>query len=372
MTEFDRALNGLPTTHTPVVPKIWLDWAAVNGYFTAPQALKDPETAMLGLVRAAKDMRFDAVRLFLMPKRANELIGGVLCQTNESGKRLGAIDVSGGWATLFDNPSDFDLTNPQITMNPQSYAAKVSPIQTMEDIERICVPTADDYDDMGYGDIVEKAKAEAGDMALIGDCNCGTLSFYVALRGMMDAMTDMIDDPDMVCAAFDKGVQISLGRAAFFLRHGIKSLRYNDSSANMKLISPGMWREMIAPFLTSFCRAAHDMDEGARIYCHICGDVRPILPDLIKTGLDCIAPLDPMGGASVGEIHAAVGDKIALMGGVDTMLLLNGTPEEIKAVSQTCIREGGGRFILGSGCAVPRGVPKANLSAMVEAARSPS
>lgn len=367
MTDFERVFYGETPRHTPVVPKIWLDWAALNGYFTPEDALADPELSMLGLVRAARDLRLDACRLFLMPRRENETEGGTLYQTI-GGRRVGKIDLKGGWATSFDDPRDFDLSSPAITINPQSYASRVAPIQDASDIGRICVPSASYYEERGYGEMVEKARLEAGDMALIGDCNSGTLSFYVALRGMTDAMLDTLDDPDAVHRAFEKGIEISLQRAAFFLRHGIRILRYNDSSANMKLISPHMWRELIKPHITRFCDEVHKMDKTAKVYCHICGDVRPILTDIMQTGLDCISPLDPMGGADVGEIRALTAPDTVLMGGVDTMLLLNGSPEEVYAVSRACIAQAGGHYILGSGCAVPRGVPKANFEAMVRAA----
>lgn len=71
---------------------------------------------------------------------------------------------------------------------------------------------------------------------------------------------------------------------------------YNDSAGNMSLLSPAMWRKFIAPNLTYFCKEVHSYCPEAKIYCHICGNILPILEDLIETGLDCIAPLDPLGG----------------------------------------------------------------------------
>jgi uroporphyrinogen decarboxylase len=52
--------------------------------------------------------------------------------------------------------------------------------------------------------------------------------------------------------------------------------------------------------------------------------------------------------------------------------LLLGSPEDVRQASQRCIDEaaGGGAFMLGSGCMVPRTTPVENVKAMVEVARS--
>lgn len=365
---FLNAIQGKSVDRTPVVPKIWLDWTAAHGYVDPASALTDPEISMLGIIRAAMDMEFDAARVFLMPRRPVVEENGTLIHISDDGHRLGAVDLSGGWATRLTDSTDFNLTDPNVMMNPQSYAARVAPVQTMDDICRIAIPTADWYEAHGYGAMLDRAIGEAdGKIALIGDCNTGTLSFYIAMRGMMNAMMDLIEDPELVHACMEKGIAISLERAKFFLNHGIRVLRYNDSSANMKLISADMWREYIAPHLKYFCSEVHRMAPDAKLYCHICGDVRPILKDLVDVGLDCIAPLDPLGGCSVKDIRDLVETEIVLMGGVNTLTLLKGTPESVEQEASACIRSGGRGFIVGSGCAVARDTPPENLRALVQA-----
>lgn len=365
---FLDAIQGKSVDRAPVVPKIWLDWTAAHGYVDLSTALSNPEAAMMSVIHAAMDMGFDGVRAFLMPRRHVIEENGELIQVTGYGRKLGPVDLSCGWVTRMSDPADFDLSDPLIMMNPQSYAARTAPVQSMDDVSRIVVPSAEWYEAQGYGDILEKAIAEAGDrIALIGDCNTGTLSFCIAVRGMMDTMTDMIDDPELIHACMEKGVAISLERARFFLNHGVRVLRYNDSSANMKLISADMWREYIASHLQHFCDEVHRMDAEAEIYCHICGDVRPILRDLTTIGLNCIAPLDPLGGCRVEDMRRLVGKEFALMGGVNTLSLLRGTPEEVRAEAVRCIRAGGTGYILGSGCAVARDTPPENLLALIEA-----
>jgi uroporphyrinogen-III decarboxylase len=138
----------------------------------------------------------------------------------------------------------------------------------------------------------------------------------------------------------------------------------------MSLISPEAWREFVFPHMKTVCDEIHGYDPGVRIYCHICGNVTPILEDLVETGLDCIAPLDPLGAMEPGAVREVVGDRVSLMGGVDTLAFIQARPEEIEAQARACIRGAGerGAYVLGSGCVVPRAAPAENLQALRRAA----
>ena len=168
-------------------------------------------------------------------------------------------------------------------------------------------------------------------------------------------------------AVMEKGAARSIERGKFNLDLGLRILRLNDSMGNMSLISPQHWREFIFPHMKTVCDDLHHYSPDVRIYCHICGDIMPIIELLAEAGLDCIAPLDPLGGFSVADARRAVGDKMILMGGIDTLSFINSTEDQITAEAQRCLQEGTvgrSRFILGSGCVVPRGTNKEMLQAV--------
>ena len=73
---------------------------------------------------------------------------------------------------------------------------------------------------------------------------------------------------------------------------------------------------------------------------------------------------------TVGEAKKRVGNRVALKGGLNTVLLLQGSPKEVMEAARRCIEEGapGGGYILGSGDDIPRDAPRENVAAMVEAA----
>jgi uroporphyrinogen-III decarboxylase len=168
----------------------------------------------------------------------------------------------------------------------------------------------------------------------------------------------------------DKGLAIAIEKGKFNIDLGLRILRLNDSIANMSVISPGHWRQFIKPRITEFCAELHHYEPAVRIYCHICGNILPVLADLVETGLDCIAPLDPLGGFTCRQAREAVGQSVALMGGINTMSFLDKSPDGIAQEARACINGAGlqGGFILGSGCVVPRDAKADTLLAAAEAA----
>jgi [methyl-Co(III) methanol-specific corrinoid protein]:coenzyme M methyltransferase len=62
------------------------------------------------------------------------------------------------------------------------------------------------------------------------------------------------------------------------------------------------------------------------------------------------------------EVRRLAGRKLALMGGVSNMLLLNGRPEEVTAAAAAAAAAG--IDIVGPECAIPLKTPLANLKAV--------
>lgn len=372
---FHAAMAGLKTDCVAVMPKMWVDVAAhVMGLELADVLGGDPARVTAVVVDAAKRLGADGARLLLFPRRAMATApDGALLHLDDRGRVLGTIDTQGGWKTLLAGDGAFELENPDHMAHYHCWQARGKLVKNADDIRRIAVPKASYYEGAGYGAAVQTCLASAGEsLGLAGDCNSGTLALLVAMRGMSDALTDLYDDPVLAHAMMDKGIEMSLERARFFVGHGVRVLRYNDSVANMSVISPACFREFVLPHLMDFCAEAHRLAPDVRVYCHICGNTLPILGDLAKSGLDSIAPLDPMGGFTLAEARQAAGSPIVLMGGVNTMSFLRSTPQEIREEALACIRQGsaGGGYILGSGCALPPGTRLENLAAFVDAAHA--
>lgn len=366
------AISGGVPDRVPLVPKIWVDLAAnLTGTYLC-EVIENPLTALRVITEAGVELGVDGVRQFHLPARRTILEDNILYEVDRSGRRLGRIDIQGGLSTHLDDPADFKLEDPYKMAHYQFWSCSEPFVKNLRDAGRIRVPEKHFYEEIGCGERQRKIQELIEDrVALIGDCSSATLAFYVSLRGLNNALTDLIDRPDLAHAVMEKGVAIAVEKGKFNIDLGLRILRLNDSVANMNVISPKHWREFILPHMKEVCAELHNYDSQVRIYCHICGDILPIVEDLVNTGIDCIAPLDPLGGFTCGQVREKVQDRVSLMGGINTLSFLNSTPEEIVAEARKCMLEAGvkGGFILGSGCVIPRSAKKENLKALVEAVK---
>jgi len=360
------AISGDVPDRVPSFPKIFIDLAArITGKETV-SIVGDPMAILSTLVEAGKEVQADAVRLFHFPKRIIKKKEGVVYEIDANGNAIGSVDMDGGLMTHLFDPSMVDLTNPRWIAFMHYYASTQPFVRDLDDAKKIAVPDKSFY--VGYGckerqDIAIKA---VEGLAVIGDCSSPTMAFLATMRGMNNALFDLYDDPELVQTVMDAGVRIAAERGKFLIDSGVRILRINDSVGNMSVISPSQWREFVKPHFKDLCTELHRYEAEVKLYCHICGNTLPIAEDLVETGLDCIAPLDPLGGFTATQMRERVGDSVALMGGVNTMSFVQNTPEEIETEVAACIRGAGkkGGYIIGSGCAVPRAASLENLLAL--------
>ena len=356
----------------PVMAKIWVNLAARLTGTELREIIESPGAALRVLVDAALSTGMDGARQLLFPARRTRWENGRLVEVDGQGRRLGEIDLEGGLATRLDDASAFRLSDPYHIAFHTSWCHGEPLVRDEADVARMAVPMKSFYESAGYGELLRQMQAYAGTrVGLCGDCDSATLAFCVSLRGMQQALIDLIDAPRLVHQLMDKGVAYAIERGKFLLDAGLRILRLNDSVANMLVISPRQWKQFIFARIKTVCDELHGYCPEARIYCHICGNILPIVELLMETGLDCIAPLDPLGGFTVGDVRRRTGDQMVLMGGVDTMSFVRSGPHELREEALRCIEEGerSGRFLLGSGCALPADARRENLEALVAAAR---
>jgi hypothetical protein len=365
------AVSGGVPDRVPVVPKIWVDLAGAVTGTALPEIIRDPGLALEVIARAGMECGVDAVRQFQLPRRRIQEQEGGLFEVDARGEVLGGIDLQGGLATRLRDLGRVVLEDPGFTAFCQFWSSGEPFVASLAEARRIAVPPKSFYEESGCGERQRRVMAAYSDrLGLIGDCGAATLAFLVYLRGMSRALIDLVEEPRLAHQVLEKGAAIAVEKGKFNLDLGLKVLRVNDSVGNMSVISPAHWREYVFPHLRDFCTELHAYDPQARLYCHICGNVLPVAEDLAATGLDCIGPLDPLGGFSAGEMRKRVGDSIALMGGVDTLSFVTASAGDVVEEARVCIQGAGrrGGYILSSGCVIPRTARVDNLRALRAAA----
>jgi uroporphyrinogen-III decarboxylase len=366
------AINGKQIPRAPSVPKIYVDLAANLLNLDYIDIFNNPDLAVSSVIKAALQCQCDGARVFLFPKRDIRKEGDLYFHY-KNGKKLGQVDIQGGFSTIYDDPRDIDFSDPETMICHNFFNSKTPIVTNSADLKKFKIPSIKDYNDL-FGTHVDKAIKAAGDSCCpIGWAGNGTLQFCIYMLGMEDAMLSLYSDPALINGLMDIITEIIIIQAKFFIDRGIRVLRLGDSAANMKVISPKMWRAFIKPQFITICKAIHAYCPEAKIYCHICGDVRPVIPDIIESGVDCIACLDPLGNVTVAEARRIAGNNYMLMGGVDTLSFINKTPEEIVLEAERCIRDGladNKYYALGSGCVVPRAAKPEALKALAIASHN--
>ena len=214
---------------------------------------------------------------------------------------------------------------------------------------------------------VSRLSRDLGDRAYLIATIRGPLNVASQLRGVEQVMFDISDDPGFVHDLLDFCVEVGMAFGSALLEAGAQTIAIGEALCSPAFISPRTYR--------AFVHARHrDLIAGLKArgaeatLLHICGDIRPILPDIATTGVD-VADIDWQ--VDPGEANRLVGGRLALRGNLDpSSVLFQGSREDVLAKAREAIaRAEGARFILGSGCDIVPATPPENISALTEAAR---
>lgn len=199
---------------------------------------------------------------------------------------------------------------------------------------------------------------------------------YQVFTQMYDAekfYINMYEKPDLIKAMLNRYCDASLELyERMFEAAGdrVDILRCCDDYGTQisLLFSPGMWDEFFAENTKRFVDLAHR--HGAYYLQHSCGAIRPIIPNLIRLGVDVIEPIQKVTGMEVDGLKADFGKDICFQGGVDTQGVLPlGTPDEVYEETVRVIRalSPGGGYILAPSQDFEGDVPVENVIALYEA-----
>lgn len=196
------------------------------------------------------------------------------------------------------------------------------------------------------------------------------------LFGMEEAMARMLTEPAIFEAvleqvfqhtkAFCEALLVACGEAMPILCLG-------DDFATQRgmMIAPDDWRRWLKPRYAELFALGKRL--GKAVWFHSCGDITPVLPDLIDIGMDVWETVQlhtlPI---SAEQLKREYGEHITFFGGVNTQQLPFSTPEAVRAEVRQCIETLGrhGGYICGPDHHIKPDVPAQNAVALFDAART--
>ena len=145
-------------------------------------------------------------------------------------------------------------------------------------------------------------------------------------------------------------------------------------SGTLTLASPELVRKYALPTIKKVTSMAKQA--GILTMLHSCGKSMAFLEMLVnETDLDCINPLEepPMGDVQLAEVKRLYGDRISLMGNLNTTdVMLLGSTEDVERAAKKAIDDvaKGGGFLLSTGDQCGRDTPEENIFKLVEVAKT--
>jgi len=199
------------------------------------------------------------------------------------------------------------------------------------------------------------------------------------LRGMDQWMMDLAGDPELAHALLRKVTDLMVASARSYLDvvgPYIDLITVSDDLGSQKgpLISPKMYRNMIKPYHAELIAAIKECSK-VKIFFHSCGDVYPLLPDLIDVGVDVLNPVQVSAGemADTARLKCDFGDRLTFCGGIDTRWVMpHGTTDDVRKEVRRRIKDlaPGGGYIAATVHCIQPDVPPENIVAMCEEVHS--
>ncbi|MFH1378213.1 MAG: uroporphyrinogen decarboxylase family protein [Planctomycetota bacterium] len=191
-----------------------------------------------------------------------------------------------------------------------------------------------------------------------------THSWFIGTERVLMAI---VEDPEWLMDIFDTELTLSLQLWQKVLDAGYKfdTVHWYDDMGykHSQFFSKRTYRNFLKPYHQRAIEWAHQ--RGMKAMLHSCGDVNPLIPDLIEIGLDSLNPLEVKAGMDPVAIKKAYGDKLVLHGGINAVLW--DKPDEIKAEIARVIpalKENGG-YIFASDHSIPSDVSLNDFKSIV-------
>lgn len=249
------------------------------------------------------------------------------------------------------------------------------PLSGMEDIAELAdYPLWPDPDRFHYDAAMKLARrAREFDFATIGPW-LSHFEIYCHMRGMENALMDVVAEPGFLDAALDRIEAIQTAHLERFLREAgdlvdIVFISDDLGTQDSQLLSVPAFEAHLKPRIRRWCEVIHR--HGKLALFHTDGSSRPFLPHLVECGVDILNPIQHIcPGMELPALACDFGRDLFFHGGIENQHVLpNGTPDDVRREVRACIETLGSNsgYIVAPCHNIQAGTPVDNILSMVDA-----
>lgn len=183
------------------------------------------------------------------------------------------------------------------------------------------------------------------------------------MMGMETMLIAMMEEPEWVHDVFNTYLELSIAHFDMVWEAGYRfdEIFWWDDMGykGTPFFSNALYREILQPYHKRAVEWAHN--HGIYAHLHSCGDIMPLIPDILDTGVDALNPLEVKAGMEPLKLKKEYGDRLVLHGGINAVLWDNKEAilEEIQQVLPALMENGG--YIFASDHSIPNTVSLENF-----------
>jgi uroporphyrinogen decarboxylase len=336
-----NAMYGKTVDRPPCVPLIDLSYAAAAAGMDVSQCFLNPAKHAEALVEVFR--RHPEIDGLSVNISLDDSI--VLGHSTEKDRHI--VQTTGGltWQVPFNDVG----------------SVKETEIKTFDD------PRIDEDDPFSPG-IINTLRAIPANMRSNNFINAGVTGAFsqvAFLMGLETVMLASLDDPSGLLGAIERRLPFALRWIETMAELDPAAIWIGEGVASASLISPDTYRKFVLPFEQVLFDRLRQLKIPGIL--HICGRLGGILDIIPESRCDCLE-LDWQ--VDMAEAAKRIGDQVTLKGNLNTSVLVQADPREIRTLSRATIEKASQAegFILSSGCCLGRDTPPDNVDAMARAA----
>lgn len=202
--------------------------------------------------------------------------------------------------------------------------------ETVADVERFAWPKAEEWD---YESLLTEC-LKWPDYPIVG-ASYEPFYLYCRLRGMEQALEDLVENPAIADAMMERIFEVSAGIVKRSLEEAGDLIDFiyvaeDLGTQESLLMSPRTFRRHIKPWLARMIDLGRA--HGAHAFHHDDGAIAPLIGDLIEIGIDVLNPIQwRCKGMEREQLARRFGHDVVFHGGVDNQKTLPfGTPGDVR------------------------------------------